>query len=34
VDELRLQVDRLTAAESFYAQLQRPTAAHAIAGGD
>jgi hypothetical protein len=34
VDELRLQVERLTAAESFYAQLQRPTAAHAIAGGD
>ena len=27
VDELRTQVERLTAAESFYAQLQRPAAA-------
>ncbi|HVG46389.1 MAG TPA: hypothetical protein VM890_16715 [Longimicrobium sp.] len=26
VDELRLQVERLTTAESFYAQLQRPGA--------
>ena len=26
VDELRTQVERLTAAESFYAQLQRPGA--------
>jgi hypothetical protein len=24
VDELRVQVERLTAAESFYAQLQQP----------
>jgi hypothetical protein len=27
VDELRTQVERLTAAESFYAQLQRPSGA-------
>ena len=27
VDELRLQVERLSAAESFYAQLQGPAAA-------
>ncbi|HEV7589568.1 MAG TPA: hypothetical protein VGO40_15745 [Longimicrobium sp.] len=27
VDELRVQVERLTAAESFYAQLQRPAGA-------
>ena len=26
IDELRTQVERLSAAESFYAQLQRPTA--------
>ena len=27
IDELRTQVERLSAAESFYAQLQRPAAA-------
>ena len=34
VDELRTQVERLTAAESFYAQLQRPgsAAAERLAG--
>ena len=30
VDELRVQVERLTAAESFYAQLQRPGAEAAL----
>ena len=34
VDELRVQVERLTAAESFYAQLQGPAAAeHARLAG-
>ena len=32
VDELRLQVERLTAAESFYAQLQPPARSAEHAG--
>jgi len=32
VDELRLQVERLTAAENFYAQLQQPDTAPAVLG--
>lgn len=32
VDELRLQVDRLTAADRFYAQLQQPKPAPAALG--
>ena len=32
VDDLRLQVERLTAAESFYTQLQQPDRAPAVLG--